>query len=498
MLGNQRIRRTSMMRGQKTMMVLLSLALNLVLVAPPVKAEPKVTITPSNLTVVGTKCPVFFDCPVLKRRLVLQTNQAIANLQILSLDLDRTDGTTVLQGSAINPILSTTSVEPNQPLTIPVEFNLNDAKSGEFSGVLLAIHSDGQLVIPIIVRVKDHWLGAIFLLLLGVMVSIGMSAYRTDGRNRDEIVVLVSRIRTQMKADPELVKSFQVKINGYLIDVDTDLMNKRWDEAKQAVAKAQTTWDKWRKSREDWLALSKFESSLIDSLKNLTPDAPYVQTVGSYLENIKRQTADKENPEQLRKELNDLRQQLVRYLGGEAKLERFDNLRNELTGSAQQEQALRDISQYLQQELNNLSPTELEAFQRWEQEIDNELKQLDQAIKQQQISNNEAQSNLSITSRGVSSTYPARLPNPVPDVQPLQLNPVGSARNLFLFQLLSYTIAIFLLAGAGFRQLYVTQPTFGANLWTDYFALLAWGFGAEATRDAVTKTIREWKLPGLK
>ena len=497
MLGNQRIRRTSMMRGQKTMMVLLSLALNLVLVAPPVKAEPKVTITPSNLTVVGTKCPVFFDCPVLKRRLVLQTNQAIANLQILSLDLDRTDGTTVLQGSAINPILSTTSVEPNQPLTIPVEFNLNDAKSGEFSGVLLAIHSDGQLVIPIIVRVKDHWLGAIFLLLLGVMVSIGMSAYRTDGRNRDEIVVLVSRIRTQMKADPELVKSFQVKINGYLIDVETDLTNKRWDEAKQAVGKAQTTWDKWRKSREDWLALSEFESSLIDSLKNLTPDAPYVQTVGSYLENIKRQTADKENPEQLRKELNDLRQQLVRYLGGEAKLERFDNLRNELTGSAQQEQALRDISQYLQQELNNLSPTELEAFQRWEQEIDNELKQLDQAIKQQ-ISNNEAQSNLSINSRGVSSTYPARLPNPVPDVQPLQLNPVGSARNLFLFQLLSYTIAIFLLAGAGFRQLYVTQPTFGANLWTDYFALLAWGFGAEATRDAVTKTIREWKLPGLK
>ena len=396
-----------MMRSQKTMMVLFSLALNLVLVAPPVKAEPTVTITPSNLTVVGTKCPVFFDCPAQKRRLVLQTNQAIANLQILSLDLDRSDGTTVLQGSAINPNLSTTSVEPNQPLTIPVEFNLKDAKSGEFSGVLLAIHSDGQLVVPIIVRVKDHWLGPIFLLLLGVMVSIGMSAYRTDGRNRDEIVVLVSRIRNQMKADPELVESFQIKINGYLIDVETDLTNKRWDEAKQAVGKAQTTWDKWRKSREDWLALSKFESSLTDSLNNLTPDAPYVQTVGSYLENIERQTADKENPEQLRKELNDLRQQLVRYLGGEAKLERFDNLRNELTGSAQQEQALRDISQYLQQELNNLSPTELEAFQRWEQEIDNELKQLDQAIKQQ-IPNNEANSNLSITSRGVSSTYPAR------------------------------------------------------------------------------------------
>jgi hypothetical protein len=38
-----------MKRGQKTMMGLLSLTLGLVLVAPPAKAEPAVTVIPSSV-----------------------------------------------------------------------------------------------------------------------------------------------------------------------------------------------------------------------------------------------------------------------------------------------------------------------------------------------------------------------------------------------------------------------------------------------------------------
>lgn len=37
----------------------------------------------------------------------------------------------------------------------------------------------------------------------------------------------------------------------------------------------------------------------------------------------------------------------------------------------------------------------------------------------------------------------------------------------------------------------------GANAWGDYFALLVWGFGAEATRAAVTGMVRNWGLPGI-
>jgi hypothetical protein len=73
----------------------------------------------------------------------------------------------------------------------------------------------------------------------------------------------------------------------------------------------------------------------------------------------------------------------------------------------------------------------------------------------------------------------------------------GANVRLKVFTVTSYIIAIVFLAGAGFSQLYVDKPTFGDNPWKDYFALMAWGFGAEATRDAVTKVVQGWSLPGL-
>jgi hypothetical protein len=50
----------------------------------------------------------------------------------------------------------------------------------------------------------------------------------------------------------------------------------------------------------------------------------------------------------------------------------------------------------------------------------------------------------------------------------------------------------------GFNQLYVDQPVFGASPVKDYFSLLVWGFGAEATRGAVAKVVQGWALPRLK
>ena len=61
----------------------------------------------------------------------------------------------------------------------------------------------------------------------------------------------------------------------------------------------------------------------------------------------------------------------------------------------------------------------------------------------------------------------------------------------------SYTIALLLLIGAGFSELYVENETFGEQAFRDYFALLAWGFGAEASRDAISKAIEGWGLAGL-
>ena len=65
------------------------------------------------------------------------------------------------------------------------------------------------------------------------------------------------------------------------------------------------------------------------------------------------------------------------------------------------------------------------------------------------------------------------------------------------FVWVSYAIALLLLVGAGFSELYIDNETFGNKPFRDYFSLLAWGFGAEASREAIAKAIEGWGLAGL-
>lgn len=485
-----------MKRSQKTMISLFMLTLGLALTASPGQAEAKVTLNPSSLTVVGTQCPAFFKCPPVKRNLLVKTNEAITDLQVITLDLNRADSTTIVPTSAIRLTLPNKSVQPKQPLTFSVEFDFNKIRSGEYSGQLLVVYDNGELSVPVIVRLKDHWFFPLLVLLLGVGLGIGVSAYRNDGMPRDEIIVQVGRIRTQMQAEPQLAQSFQGKITGYLIDVETTLTNKRWDEARQAVTQAQTVWDKWRKEREDWLALVNYLSELFDSLESLNSNAPYVQEVRSQLENAKRQAADKEATQKFREDLDRLRKQIAWYKQSQAKLEQFNILRNELTQLIpDKDEFLRRISQGLQNDLDGLSPTDKKFTDDWHQKVNNAIDELDKEIKQQSVSETK---DTQITARDANYTTPPTLPSPVPEVISAQPSPKQAARNIYWFNWLSYAIAVALLAGAGFGQLYANQPIFGANGLSDYFSLLAWGFGAEATRDAIAKVVRDWKLPGLK
>jgi hypothetical protein len=78
-----------------------------------------------------------------------------------------------------------------------------------------------------------------------------------------------------------------------------------------------------------------------------------------------------------------------------------------------------------------------------------------------------------------------------PEVRPTYGQAAVSAQSrLALFTWLGYIITVVSLAGAGFGELYVDNAIFGANLWSDYFALIGWGFASEATRAAITDTLR--------
>ncbi len=61
-----------------------------------------------------------------------------------------------------------------------------------------------------------------------------------------------------------------------------------------------------------------------------------------------------------------------------------------------------------------------------------------------------------------------------------------------MFTWFTFLVAVVLLAGTGFGELYYGNPTFGS--WEDYFALLAWGFGSEASRASITDMVKGWGL----
>jgi hypothetical protein len=79
-------------------------------------------------------------------------------------------------------------------------------------------------------------------------------------------------------------------------------------------------------------------------------------------------------------------------------------------------------------------------------------------------------------------------------VRSLEQAAVAAGQRLRWFMWLTCFITVVLLALAGFVELYSTRANFGSNGLGDYFALLAWGFGAEATRSAIADMVQSWGI----
>lgn len=494
--------------GQPFIILLLTSAFSL-LIASPVRAEPKIIYTPTNLTLSEKRCLVnYLGCTKVKRNLLLRSSEEVNNIKIVSLDLNRTDGAKVFPAHSLtinsaNSALSVNKLQANQPVLIPIEFDFQNVYSGEFNGVLLVISSDSELTIPVSVKIKDHWFIPLLVLLLGVGLGIAVSAYRAEGINRDEVLVQVVRLRTKMRAEDKLDSSFKSKIEAYLIEVETALENKRWQIAQDAVSKAQNIWDKWRKDKQDWIDLLNAQSKLCERIREENPNnkIPYLEELGWEIDKIQRERANQDNPQQVSKALQNVQKQLNNYLLAKTQSEEFNQLAISFPKSVSSEivDFWKSEASKLEQKMHHFSPSNSDAFDKWQEDITNKTKELIAAIGKVSTDSFTNQ-DISIISRNINNPTLTKPIQPVPNTYPLEIDGLenNSSYRLQFFNFFSYFIAIFLLGGAGFTQLYAVNNTFGSNGLTDYFTLLAWGFGAEATRESITKVLQEWKLPGSK
>jgi hypothetical protein len=468
------------------------LILIFVLLSPAVSSEAEVTPTPNALTITTARQAIE------ERNLLIQTTKPLKNLKVIALDLNRSDSIGVIPAIAIRSQLQAgAEIAANDVLSIPITVDLSQSHvSGEFTGFLIVKFDEGQYRVPMTVKVKDHFVLPLMLLIIGVGVGVRVSVYLQEGRNRDEIIVQMSRLRSQIRADQALAQSFQNKVNDWLIDVETALENQRWELAQKSLENAQAVWSKWNKGREDWLVQLAHQKKLLEEIKNgesFDPNSLYLQTLIVSLEDAARAVADYETPQRLRQTLVLVIEQMNRYSAGCSQLYDLNQQRNELPSA--QAEIWRQKAQNLRHRLNHLSPNKADDFAAWEKDM---ATALEDVLKERQQSEQE-----SIRSGGSGIGYRSsgsmlsRAIAPVPSARDLRQADEGqqAKQRLQLFSWLAWGIALCLLAGTGFQKLYVANPIFGANPFGDYFSLVAWGFGSEATRQSIAKVVRGWGMP---
>jgi len=470
-------------------MVLLTLG---ILIARTANAQATITVSPAQLSVAGTRGAVE------TRTLLIRATEPITSLHAIPLDLARTGGDAVLPAGAIQASLPTDEIAPDAPLTVPVTFDLHTAPGGEFSGALLLGYHGGALTVPVTVTVKDPWPMPLTVLVVGVALGMGVSAYRAQGRPRDEVLVRVGQLRAQMRSDADLAQPFRAQIEAHVVDVEAALRAEKWDTAQSGVEQAEAVWLRWRKGRTDWLAQLAYRAELEQRLEDLNANVPYVQAVRRALEDTVRDAPGLEGPDQLRGQLVGLARQINRYAELDVRLDELDRTVMQLP--VQEMGPWQRKSLDLRRRLERLAPDDDPAYQALQSEVEQAIAEVEEAVAKLAPPGATARG-LEMVAKGMSgvAAIPLRLLAPAPSARPLTMEErvTGARTRLWWFTRTSYIIAVALLAGAGFGELYVANAAFGANPWGDYFALLAWGFGAEATRAAVTEMVRGWGLPGV-
>lgn len=444
-------------------------------------------VTPSQLTIVGTRGAVE------TRTILIRPTSAITNLRLVPLDLTGTDGTTILPATAIHPAAVPPSIEAGDLLTVPIIFDLRDVPSGRFEGDILLDGSSLSVALPVQVSVRDQPYLPFFFLLLGVVLGVGVSTYRSQGRPRDEILVRVGRLRSQMQDEDEPAADiFRSRVASHLVDVEAGLQNNDWDAARSAIEQAEQVWLRWLKGRTDWSAQVEYQKELVDKI---TPHeaVPYARAIRRQLDDLLLDMPDLSGPDEMRDRLEPLAQRINRYL-------ELDGLLNELDGLVYEDDQIHQ-AQELRRRVESLSPDD-ENFEETYRQLKDEISQaIGEARKRAPATGGPGVSfGLEDAGRGVKGATPSAeslqdLLAPPPSARPL--TSAGSVEKagtrLRYFTWASYAVVVALLAGAGFGELYVANPTFGAHPWGDYFSLLAWGFGAEATRSSVTEMVKNWQ-----
>jgi len=341
---------------------------------------------------------------------------------------------------------------------------------------------------------------------VGIGLGTSLSIYRVDGRSRDEIVVQMGYLQNQMNGDPKLFKDFKASIDAKLRRVTAALNDQDWETAKTEVAGAKELWNRWDNRRDEWVAqLDYGDKFLKENKTDLEAEklTIFMQGVKNNIDAVYRRlrAGQYAMPEDLNKDFSDIGDNLLFYREGRAAITRLKERRHKLPSGKESDWLTK--LQELETELNNSKPDK-DSRIKWQESFEDKQAKLNEAISAPSDQPSPQQNALIVLGRSGTVMNEVQQVALVPPVSG-QTRIIGTPqqadqakRNLWWFNQTSRCVAIIFLAWLGMIELYSGKPTFGAEPLRDYFALLAWGFGAELTRESVARTTQELGLPLVK
>lgn len=436
--------------------------------------------TPSEITLAAIRN----QQTILTRTILLQATNDITNLKIIPLDLIRTDNQTILPAANITTTATLTQLNKDETVSLPITITIDNITSGAYTGTLLFQYSGGAIPIPLTVNIKDAPYFPLVFLIAGIILGLGTSFYLAQGKPRDEILVRMGQLRTEIQTDQELAAAFHSHLQSILTTTDSLLSHKKWKEAAEAIEKGEVVWRRWRRDRNNWLEQISFAHQLLQHNElQATAQSHYLkQVVLNINQALGNAPTFPEGTRDLHKQLNTASDQLNQYLRLQEQISSLGKMPN--LDNTQRAQIIN-----FQNRLDGMSPG-----------ID-EYNILFRGVAQarEAFAATPLTKDVIGTTRSSGEALPSLVmpqPNIQATIEPDYAIAQASVR-LAIFRWGGYIIAIIFLAGAGFTQLYLANATFGSSPWIDYFALAIWGFSAETSRAALTDLLSKFGIPAL-
>jgi hypothetical protein len=286
-----------------------------------------------------------------------------------------------------------------------------------------------------------------------------------------------------------LSKDFRTSIESKLVRVTSAIEDKDWETAKAEASGAKSLWNRWKEFRDDWIAQLRYGEQLIqENKKDLEAGTLtiFMQGVKDSIDAVYRKlrAGQYEMPQALSEDFSNIRQQLSFYLLGHAAIDKLKERRKKLPES-RANWWLAELDD-LATKLDNSRPDQ-ESRKSWQDLFDQEQKDLEDEIAAKvEVPTESAPTIQGRSGIDLSGVQQVSLV-PSISVPATSQQAVKAEKNLWWFNQTSRCVAIIFLAWLGMIELYSGKPAFGAEPLRDYFALLAWGFGAELTRESITR-----------